>query len=143
MSKENTSIAPNETHVPLKILAATYAGALLLSALLTYLLTRPDKNIHVLPAVLQGWGLALLGAVIGSGIKKVALRRDFGWFMIWAFGINGIRALLFMTIIVAAHHNGMAHFRPFLLAALTGYFCCLYGEVLFLHLTSLRTWSQE
>ena len=143
MTTENTKIAANKTHVPVKVLLVTYISALLLSALLIYLLTRPDKNIDILPAVLQGWGLALLGAIIGSSIKKVALRGELGWFMIWAFGINGIRALLFVTIIVAAHHNGMAHFGPFLLAALIGYFCCLYGEVLFLHLTSLQIWSRE
>jgi len=121
----------------------TYLGAMLLTALLTFLFTRPDLHPVIFRTILLGWGLALIGALLGSGIKFIALRGDFGWFMIWALGINGTRALLFIAIIVAAHQRGMAHFRPFLIAALVGYFCCLFGEVLLLHRISLQMWSKK
>ena len=79
----------------------TYLGAMLLTALLTFLFTRPDLHPVIFRTILLGWGLALIGALLGSGIKFIALRGDFGWFMIWALGINGTRASLFIAIIVA------------------------------------------
>lgn len=143
MSSEDPRKEPAYPHLRTSDLLATYLGAMLLTAFLTFLFTRFDLHPAEFPAVLLGWGLALIGALIGSGIKFIALRGDFGWFMIWALGVNGMRALLFIAIIVAAHQRSMAHFRPFLIAALAGYFCCLFGEVLLLHRISLQTWSKK
>ncbi len=124
-------------------LIGMYVLALLIAGGITLAITGIPTENGVWTALMAGWGLAAAGALLGTGMKAIGLRGDFGWFMIWALGMNGIRVLFFVAIMVVAYRSDVAHFRPFLKASLAGYFCCLYGEVVLLHRISLRNWSSE
>ena len=88
------------------------------------------------------WALALIltltQGAISLWINARALAAHPDRFFVWAIGAQGLRIFLLVCVLGIAFRYGMAHFAPFLAAALTGYVVMMVAEIWSLHSGSLR-----
>ena len=88
------------------------------------------------------WGLALIltltQGAISLWINGRALAGHPDRFFVWAIGAQGLRIFLLVCVLGLAYRSGMAHFGPFLEAALAGYVVMMAAEIWSLHSGSLR-----
>ena len=83
--------------------------------------------------LMWGWGIALINALLGLGIKRIGLGGGLTRLFIWGLAVNGARTVFLLIIVVAVSRFDVAPFRPFILAVLCGYVCCMWAEVMTLH----------
>ena len=95
---------------------------------------------HHIPTkdVFYCWLLVFFNAYIGTFIANQAIKRDFTGFCVWAFLINGVRAGLFLILLVSVVKWDISNVRGFVLITFLGYFAFLAAEIYGLHLHTLR-----
>ncbi|MDA0322216.1 MAG: hypothetical protein O2923_05805 [Verrucomicrobia bacterium] len=81
-----------------------------------------------------GWTLALLNGIAAAWIYKRAFSRTGNAFLFWALGINGVRTLCALTVVVALFALVVTNQAAFIVAVLSGTACYLVSEIRFLHL---------
>ncbi len=85
-----------------------------------------------------GWSLAFVNGMVAFEINRNAVANEPGQALFWGLGMNGARAMTFLIIVFLFHSIDVLNFMPFLAAALVGYFCFLFCEILALHSRSLK-----
>ena len=88
--------------------------------------------------LMWGWGIALISALLGLSIKWIGLGGGLTRLFVWGLAVNGVRAASLLIIVIAVSRFDVAPFRPFILAVLCGYLCCMWAEVMTLHAASTR-----
>ena len=83
-------------------------------------------------ALLLGWALACVNAVLALVIWGQAVRGGTGRFIVWGMMMNGLRFLGFLGCILLVYHFMRSSFSSVAVAVFTGYFSLLIGEVFFL-----------
>jgi len=71
-------------------------------------------------------------------INEQAMRSESTLFFVWALGMNGVRFVALLLLILGLRLFGVPLLVPFVVALLGGYFCVLFSEIWHLHSTSLR-----
>ncbi|MDF7823152.1 hypothetical protein P4B35_03950 [Pontiellaceae bacterium B12227] len=84
------------------------------------------------------WLLVFFNAYIGTFIANQAIKRDFTGFMVWALLINGLRAGLFLILLLSIVKWQVEEVRGFVLMTFTGYFIFLAAEIYGLHTHTKR-----
>ena len=79
------------------------------------------------------WLLVFFNAYIGTFIANHAIKRDFSGFMVWALLINGLRAGLFLILLLSVVKLDVVNVRVFVLMTFFGYFAFLAAEIHGLH----------
>ena len=101
---------------------AFVAGSLLIAELGDHITPRKD--------VFYCWLLVFFNAYIGTFIANQAIKRDFTGFMVWALLINGLRAGLFLILLLSVVNLDIINVRAFVLMTFFGYFSFLTAEIL-------------
>jgi hypothetical protein len=81
-----------------------------------------------------GWALAVANGIAAALIYQRALNQGGNAFLLWALGVNGIRVLCALALVIALFVFVVTHQVAFLVAVLTGTACYLVSEVRILHL---------
>jgi hypothetical protein len=95
---------------------------------------------HHIPTkdVFYCWLLVFFNAYIGTFIANQAIKRNFTGFMVWGFLINGVRAGLFLILLLSVVKWDISNVRAFVLMTFLGYFAFLAAEIYGLHLYTIR-----
>lgn len=119
-------------------LAAFQALALAPSVAGSWLWARGHAAPPFWPALVTGWLVALALGIPTLLVKAGSLGSRSLRFLPWTLGGNALRAFILLVIVVAVLKAGVANSEAFLVAAVSGYLCCLAGEIVMLHRASQR-----
>ncbi len=95
----------------------------------TFLIAEFDDRITMTKEVFYSWLLVFFNAYIGTFIANQALKKGSTGFYVWGFLINGIRAGLFLVLLLIGAKWFVVHARGFVLITFFGYFIFLAAEV--------------
>lgn len=119
-------------------------GRAFLAASLTFMagsiaIAEIDDHNTQIKDVFYCWLLVFFHAYIGTFIANQAVKRDFIGFMMWALLINGLRAGLFLILLLSVLIMDVVNVRAFVLMTFFGYFTFLAAEIYGLRNHTKRT----
>jgi len=86
---------------------------------------------------MMGWALAVANVFIAVVINRRAMVAKRKAAATATLVLNGMRLLLLILVLFLVRLSGMANFQPFLIAAVMGYGCFMFSEVLTIYKTCL------
>ena len=75
------------------------------------------------------WLLVFFHAYIGTFIANQAIRSGITGFFVWAFLVNGLRAAVFLILLLSVVKLEIVNVRAFVLMTFFGYFTFLAAEI--------------
>ena len=89
--------------------------------------------------ILAAQALSMMHGATALWITHRALRHKDHSFFLWGLGMNGIRVLVLLAVVIGISRADGLGFQPFVTAVLIGYFCFLFSEIGYLHMASIRS----
>ncbi|MDZ8118632.1 hypothetical protein [Pontiella agarivorans] len=101
-----------------------------------------DQNTHR-KELFYSWLLVLVNAYIGIFIANKAIKQQFGGFFVWGFLLNGIRAAVFLFVLLAIVEWQCVEVTRFVLMSKFGYMAFIAAEIYGVHVFTLRSAQLE
>ncbi|MDF7798693.1 hypothetical protein P4C99_04420 [Pontiellaceae bacterium B1224] len=100
---------------------AFIAGSLMIAELSDHITQKKD--------LFYCWLLVFFNAYIGTFIANQAIKRDSIGFLVWTFLMNGLRAGVFLFLLLSVVKWDVSNVRAFVLMTFFGYFAFLAAEI--------------
>jgi hypothetical protein len=100
---------------------------------LTILLSVAMTHAVNLTEWLAGWGLSVLNVTLAMLIYMYAMRKTGDAFLGWAIGVNSVRAVVMIGVVVWVCLVAIEQPLPYLVAVLSGTLCLMTAEVWYLY----------
>ena len=111
---------------------------LAISIVISFCIMFSRFNQLFLRETLLGLTLVLLNGFAGSWINRKAVYTYASKNLFWGAGMNALRLLVLLIVILLCYSASLQNFTPFLITTFTGYFCFLAHEVLDLHFSTVN-----
>jgi hypothetical protein len=105
------------------------SGALVVFITGSLLIAELGDHVTPIKYVFYCWLLVFFNALIGTFIANQAIKRDLRGFMVCGFLINGVRAGLFLILLLSVVKWDVSNVRAFVLMTFLGYFSFLAAEI--------------